>query len=273
MSVFYMEKPKNLVESISSILTQTIPPNEIVLVKDGTLTYELEQIIQDFVQHYPKLFTIIEIEQNKGLGNALQLGIVRCTNELIARMDSDDIAAKNRCEKQLNIFMKNPQLSIVGSNVAEFSGTTNNITAFRNVPKSHLDIIAFAKRRSPFNHPSVMYKKSHVLDCGNYSNWKHCQDYELFIKMLANGYQAYNIQENLLYMRTNDLHQRRKSKQHLKYFIKSRKTALNSGIAGWNDFILCIIAQLMIYIVPTKITQKIYKRFLRNSIEEINKND
>src|SRR5699024_2389598 len=115
---------------------------------------------------FPKLFSLIELKENVGLGMALNEGLKACKNELVARMDTDDISLPTRCEKQLHEFLTNPDLSIVGTNTDEFYESPNDIVSSRIVPTKHEDILSFSKRRSPFNHPTVMYRKTDVLNVG-----------------------------------------------------------------------------------------------------------
>ena len=193
MSLYIKENPIFLRESIESMLNQTIKPSEIVIVKDGPLTDELEFILEKYLEEYPLLFNIIDSKENLGLGRALNLGINYCKHELIARMDTDDISKPNRCEKEIEVLLKDEKISVIGSWVDEFSGNTENILSTRKVPGEYKDIYEYCKRRNPFNHPSVMYRKKDILEVGGYSNLRYGQDYELFGRMMIKGYQAKNI--------------------------------------------------------------------------------
>lgn len=160
LSVYRKEKKDYLLSSIKSILNQSSIPNEIVIVEDGPLDEELDNLINTFIKKYPKLFKIVKLEKNVGLGLALNEGLKACSFELVARMDTDDIAKKLRFEKQLQEFESNPQLSIVGTNTDEFISDPANVISRRVVPEKNEDILKFSRRRSPFNHPTVMYKKN-----------------------------------------------------------------------------------------------------------------
>ena len=126
MSVYEKEKPDFLKSAIDSILNQSIKPDEIVIVKDGKLTKELDNIINSYAEQNPNLFNIVELLENKGLGTALAIGVEKCKNEIIARMDTDDICVYNRFEKQLEIFRNNPNIAMVGSCIDEFEGDMIN---------------------------------------------------------------------------------------------------------------------------------------------------
>ena len=127
MSVYYKEKPEWLDYSIKSIINQTVLCDEFVIVEDGPLTEELQSIIDKYKNDYPKIFNIVKLEKNRGLGLALQEGIKTCKNEYIARMDSDDYSIPERCEKILKVFMNNSDYDCVGSFEAEFEDNINNI--------------------------------------------------------------------------------------------------------------------------------------------------
>lgn len=183
MSVYIKEKAEYLKLSIQSMLDQTVPPDEFILVKDGPLTMELDAVVDYYNQKYPGLFTIISNETNLGLGPALAKGIVTSRNELIARMDSDDISEKTRCEKQLLAFEKNTDLEMVGSFEAEFIGEKDNVVSIHRVPETHSDIAKFMRRRCAILHPTVMYKKGAVIRSGNYHSVPLYEDYDLFARM------------------------------------------------------------------------------------------
>ena len=150
------------------------------------------------------------LPQNKGLGNALRESINRCSNSLVARMDSDDISEKHRFRVQLERFMANPKLDVVGGIISEFDGREDNITGFRVVPESDTEIKAYAKKRCPVNHVSVMYKREAVLSAGGYLDWYCNEDYYLWLRMIENGSVFENIQKCLVNVRTGkDMSSRR----------------------------------------------------------------
>ena len=127
MSVYDKEKPEYLKQSIESMLNQTVKPEQFVVVEDGALNKSLSDIIDKYKADFNELFTIVKLQVNGGLGNALNQGLKACRNELVARMDSDDISLPRRCEKELKLFLDNPELSIVGTNIDEFWDNPNEI--------------------------------------------------------------------------------------------------------------------------------------------------
>lgn len=259
MSLYKKEKAEYLRLALDSMLNQTIAPNEIVLVEDGPLTDELYDVLND----YPMLHRI-KNETNIGLGLALNVGLQECRNELVARMDTDDCSKPDRCEKQLKRFFEKPYLAIVGSHIDEFVGDTSNVISQRIVPTTSEEIYDFAKKRSAFNHPAVMYSKTAVLENNGYSDLKRNQDVDLFGRMQFEGYKAENIDEALLWFRSSDeLAKRRKSWQNTWSYIATIRKFWKMGYSSFIDYVMVGIAQTGMYLMPVKMQNYIYKKFLR----------
>lgn len=193
MAVYYREKPAHLRQAVESMLAQTAPPEEFVLVCDGPLTPELDSVIAEFCSRNPPLFQVVRLEQNRGLGAALNAGLLRCSNELVARMDSDDMALPDRMERQLEKLRKHPQISALGGQIAEFDTSPQRITAYRTVPCHSGEIREYLRSRSPMNHTTVVLRKSHVLQVGGYREVPGFEDYFLWGRLLSAGFRLRNI--------------------------------------------------------------------------------
>ena len=264
MALYIKEKPEYLRLAIQSMVDQTVQPDEIIIVKDGQITDELQIVLDEYQNKYPALFNIVGYGENRGLGFALDFGLKHSKNELVARMDTDDISKPNRCEKQLLMFERNPDLSIVGSYVDEFYSTPDKVVSVRTVPITYDAIYEFGKRRSAFNHPVVMYKKSAVLGVGSYGDLRRNQDVDLFGRMLFSGCKAANIGESLLWFRSNDaLAKRRKSWENTKSYISTIHKFWEMGYSSFGDYLLIAVAQTGMFLCPAKLQHWIYKKFLR----------
>ena len=195
---------------------------------------------------------------------ALADGIPACTYELIARMDTDDIAREDRFEKQLNVFMMNPELDICGSHIIEFEGNINNILSRRRVPIEHEEISEYQKQRSAFNHVTVMYKKSSVMRAGNYEDCPLMEDDMLWIRMLISGAKCINIDDYLVYVRTGyAMIERRGGWEYFKRYKSGRKKILETGYISEWDYYKSLMAQLLVALVPKKIRLLIFTKLLR----------
>lgn len=210
MSLYIKEKPEYLRESIDSMLNQTVKPDEIVVVEDGPLTEALYAVLDEYKKKYSGIVRTLRNEKNLGLGLALDAGLKACRNELVARMDTDDISRPERCEKQLAVFAKDPNLDIVGGNISEFIESVDNKVGKRVVPQTDSAIKIYLKKRCPFNHVTVMFKKSSVQKAGGYKDWFCNEDYFLWIRMFLAGMVFANIPEILTDVRVGkDMYRRR----------------------------------------------------------------
>lgn len=264
MSVYIKEKAAHLQECIDSVMINTIQPNEIVIVKDGPVTNDLEEVILNYNRMFPKLFKIVSFEKNQGLGLALRAGVEACSNELIARMDTDDICVKNRFEIQLKEFENNPKLDIIGGQILEFEGNVTNVISKRMVPELHCDILKYQKKRSAFNHMTVMYKKSSVLKAGNYQDAPLMEDDLLWANMLQNKCYTMNSKEILVFARTGlDMIERRGGIKYLKKYINGRKKILSTGFISYSEFLYTNLIQSVVALLPKKLRKIIFIKLLR----------
>lgn len=269
MSVYYKEKPENLSVCIESILNQDIVPNEIVIVKDGILDQELENVIDRYVRIYKSIFKIVELSKNVGLGNALNEGLKHCSYELVARMDSDDICNYDRFRKQIEVFINNKELSIVGSYIDEYDENMKIQLSTRTVPTENDKIFNYLKHRNPFNHMSVMYRKSDVIDSGMYIEIRGFEDYYLWYRMLNKGYRSHNIDESLLKVRTgNSLICRRIGISYFKNEFYFQKTILNEGYITYFDFISNMLIRGIPRLLPFQLLRFIYFKVIRKGIHQ-----
>lgn len=263
MSVYAKENPAHLTLSIESMFRQTAAPDEFVLVCDGPLTPELDAVVERFAKQYPSSFRVLRLERNIGLGLALQAGVNACKNNLIARMDSDDISFADRCERQLAVF-KERAVDIVGGTALEFEGIPSNVYARRTTPQTQDEILRFAQKRNPFNHPAVMFRKEAIVAAGNYQDIPLFEDYHLWLRLLRNGGQCYNIPEPLINMRAGgDMYERRGGLAYFKKLCRfereKRRLGFSRGVMGAALFLL----RGAVSLAPKGIRRAIYRNTLR----------
>lgn len=264
MSVYYKENPEWFNRSIESMFEQTIKPSEFVLIEDGNLTDELNTIVEKYMEKYPEIFKVIKIDNNVGLGLALQRGINECSYEFIARMDSDDYCVPQRIEKEFEVFETHPEIGMIGTNVSEFIDSIDNIICDVILPENNEEIIAFSKKRNPFRHPSIMFKKSEVLKAGNYREYYLCEDYDMWLRMLRAGCKCYNVQEILTYMRiSDDFYKRRGGIKYLKSINKLKKEQVSIGYFSKIEYLKSIVPHVIVCLMPNFVRDFIYKKLLR----------
>lgn len=264
MSVYIKEKPDYLKQAIESIQVQTFPTDDFVLVCDGPLNDKLDSVIEEKQQEMGDVLKVVRLAKNCGLGNALNEGIKHCKNKLVARMDSDDIAYSDRCEKQLTIFNTHPEVSICSGIVEEFNDDPNIVDARRVPPESNEEIIEFAKKRNPFNHPCVMYKKSAVEKVGSYQDFYLLEDYYLWLRMLMAGYKGYNIQEPLLHMRAGSgMYMRRAGWKYIKTQVKLFKFMKQQKFIKNGQYISSCMIRSASSLAPNWLRKFMFEKILR----------
>lgn len=264
MTVYKKDNPDFLDRAIDSMVRQTKAPNEIVLVKDGPITSELQEIINKYDRQTPGLIQQVQLEQNVGLGLALNEGIKVAKNEFLARMDADDISMPTRCEVLLKEFENDEELDIVGSPVIEFVDEIEHCVGRRNVPLTNDEIYKYARKRDPFNHPAVMYRKSKVIESGMYGDLRKNQDTDLWIKMLMKKAKCKNVEEPLLWFRfDNNTYAKRKNWLNTKLLIMIRWNAYKKGFCSLLDFLEISIMQLGVFILPIGFQKFVYTKILR----------
>ena len=260
MPVYYKEKPSFLERSIVSIMEQTIKPDDFVIVCDGPLTPELDEILLKSSRKY-NCINVVRKEKNEGIGSALRDGLLLTKNEIVMRMDSDDVCLKQRAEIQLPLM---DEYELVGSSISEFENSENNIIGYRVVPKTQKEIEKFAKRRNPFNHPSVMFKKSTILKAGNYQTLLYVEDYFLWVRVLLQKSKVANINEPLVNMRSGlSMRSRRSGKVYRQSIKKLRKFMLDNKMISHLRYFGLLIEQTLFLLIPAKIKEHLYGAFLR----------
>ena len=269
MSLYIKEKPEYFRECMDSILASTTLPGEIVIVKDGPLTDELERVLSDYVIRAPEMYNVVKLEENRGLGVALANGILHAKNELIARMDTDDIVRADRFDKQMREFLQDSTLDVCGSWVAEFEKSPSNIVAIRKTPLTDCEIKRYQKRRDAFNHMSVMYKKSAVLRAGNYKDAPLMEDTLLWVYMIRSGAKCKNLDECLVYARVGEeMFARRGGISYFKKYKEGRKMVRETGYIGFFDYYLSLFVQLVVALMPGRLRAWFFKNILHGKGSE-----
>ncbi|QLB13176.1 glycosyltransferase involved in cell wall biosynthesis [Bisgaardia hudsonensis] len=247
MSLYIKENPDFLIECLESLKQQTYPADEIVLVFDGAITEELESAVQKYKDFLP--IKAVRLANNIGLGKALNEGLKHCSNNWVFRMDTDDICAKDRFEKQIKFIEQNPDTIIFSGQIAEFGQNIDDIMSYRKVPLSAEDIVEFTKKRCPFNHMAVAYQKQAVQSVGGYQDLQ--EDYYLWINLVAKyPKQVANLADILVYARVgNGMVSRRRglaqAKCEWRLFLLKHRLAMQSLPSGFMVFIMRVIPRLL----------------------------
>ena len=270
MAVYYKEKGEHLRLAIESMLQQTLPPEEFVLVCDGPLPPELDGVIQVFCIRHPELFRVVRLEKNMGLGQALNRGLQHCSLDLVARMDSDDISLRCRMELLLEEMEREERLSVVGGQIAEFRFDPARIEAYRIVPCEEAAIRKFLTRRSPMNHTTVLMRKSHVLAVGGYPDLPGFEDYVLWAKLLGAGYRLHNVPQVCCKVRAGaGMYHRRGGMAYFCNTVKMERFLRREGLIGSFRFHRNLAVRFLgtVVLMPT-VRRWAFLRFLRKKNRE-----
>lgn len=267
MSVYKEEKPSFLDLSLQSMESQTVPPSEYILMLDGPIGNELQAIIDHHQQKMGHILHTIQLERNLGLHGSLRIGVEQCSYEWIARMDTDDYSDPHRIEHQKNFLTNHPNYDVIGTLCTEFIESPSHPICLVQLPETDTEIRKFAKLRNPCRHPSILFRKSAVLEAGNYQNYPYFEDYDLFVRMLMRGSKFYNIQEPLVSMRVNeDFYSRRGGWPYTKDMVGFRWHLHKLGFLSTSQALKGIILHSIVCLVPNGLREWAYKKLLRKRI-------
>lgn len=234
MSVYGKDDVAFFKEALLSVsYNQTLKPTQVVVVEDGPVPSEMEDMISEVINMTPECeFTIIRKPVNAGLAAALNSGLAACKYEWIARMDSDDISLDDRFEKQMAYVTEHPDVDCMGGSIAEFTNKPGDLQSERHVGLDMNTILKMAKSRTPMNHVSVLYKKSSVEKAGSYSeNFGKLEDYKLWVDLISNKSKLANIDDILVYVRVgNGFIERRSNTREIIDWDMLQSYLLKSGL-------------------------------------------
>ena len=256
MSVYAKENASYLRQCLDSLASQTLPPSEVVLVEDGEITKELADVISYYSDFLP--IKNVRLERNQGLAAALNIGLEHCSNELIARMDTDDVCLPNRFARQVAFMQNNPDISVSSAWIVEMNQSMTGAGVLKMLPESHADVMSFSKLRNPINHPVSIFRKSSVLLVGGYP-LIYPEDYALWAFMLTSGFKFANIPEVLLKMRTGEDFISRRGMGFFKKEIVLLRYFRSIGFFGLKESAYYFLTRLFLRVSPPKIRMMIYK--------------
>ena len=265
LSLYHKENFLALDQCFQSIWKdQTIQPDEIILVLDGPIGEELSQCVQKWQRIIGKSLRVIPLSQNIGLGMALNEGLKHCSHDWVFRMDTDDICVEKRFEYQLQFIKNNPNIVLFGGQILEFDKNVNDANKLKPVPQEYSDILSFSKKRNPFNHMTVAYKKSIILSLQGYQHHLFMEDYNLWLRVISKGYEVANLSQILVYARVgNGMHARRRGSE----YIKSEKQLLDLKIALKTQSLISayvtFILRSFFRFLPSNLLGFVYNNLLR----------
>lgn len=263
MCVYGKNNPEHFDIAVGSIINQSVKPSEVILVVDGPVPPEIDAVISKYAEF--DFFKVYRFQENKGHGEARRFGLEKCTNELVAIMDADDISAPDRFEVQLKAFESDDSVDIVGGNITEFVGEPENIVGSRIVPESDAEIKEYLKKRCPMNLVTVMFKKTSVNAAGGFIDWYCEEDYYLWVRMTLANMKFANVPEMLVNVRVgNEMYQRRGGLKYFKSEKRLQKFMLKEKIIGYPTYVSNVLKRFIVQVLmPNKLRGWVFKKFAR----------
>jgi len=264
MSVYAKDRPAWVRQALDSVLSNTAKPAEVVIVIDGPIPADLQAVLDEFSSKFQQI-QLYPLEKNGGLGPALAYGIEQCSNELVARMDADDISLSDRFEKQLAYFASHPKTAVLGGQIQEIDGESLAPVAIRTVPQTDAEIKRFLKTRCPFNHMTVMFKKSAVLAVGNYTLFHLMEDYYLWARMVAKGYKMTNLPDIVLNARVDTaMYGRRGGWKYFKSNLAMSQKLRELNLISWPVHTFNALVRFCVQVLmPNTVRSYFYRKALR----------
>jgi glycosyltransferase involved in cell wall biosynthesis len=264
ISVYKKDNPIYFKEALDSVLNQTLAPNEIVIVIDGYVSQDIQNVIQEYVSRH-NIIKTLQLQENMGLAIALNKGLEICSYDIVARMDSDDICLLDRFEKQIACFQNDENLDVLGGYIQEIDSVSKRLLGVREVPLDMLGIKKFIRKRSSFNHVSVMFRKKAVLAVDGYRDLTSCEDYDLWIRMTAKNFKMQNLSDVLVYVRVNEgMYKRRGGLNCFKSNVILQNLMLRFNMNSPIDYGINIPVRFVVHVLmPNAVRGLFYNNILR----------
>lgn len=265
MCVYHGDDPQWFSAAVDSVLHQTVSPGEIVLVVDGPVPDTLDAAIRMY-EHLEQ-FLVIRLKENQGHGNARRIGLERCSNELVALMDADDVSMPDRFEKQLAVFDQEWDVSVVGGQISEFLESTDNVVGIRNVPLEASAIRSYLQQRCPMNQVTVMFKKADVMRVGGYIDWYCNEDYYLWVRMYLAGMKFANVPDILVNVRVGaDMYRRRGGWKYFCSEFRLQNYMLKNRVIGPVTYTVNVAKRLIVQVLlPNRLRGWVFRKFARTT--------
>ena len=264
MSVYKNDKPADFLVAVRSIIHQTVKPSEIIMVIDGPIPYELEEAVSSIEAEYEHM-KLMRFEENRGHAAARQAGVDNAICDLVAVMDSDDIALPDRFEKQLAFLAANEDVDIVGGQIDEFIGEVDNVVGRREVPCSDEDIKAYLKSRCPMNLMTILARKSSIQRVGGYMDWFCEEDYYLWIRMALAGCKFANLPDTLVNVRVGEaMYQRRGGWRYFKSEASLQRYMWKHDVIGLGRYLYNVAIRFAVQVaMPNSLRGWVFRTFAR----------
>jgi glycosyltransferase involved in cell wall biosynthesis len=267
VSVYDGDRPDYLRHALrSAVADQTVQPDQVVIVRDGPVRDELAACLDEVIRDSPVPVTFVPLPANGGLGPALDRGLAESRFDVVARMDADDVAMPHRFAVQLPLI---EQADIVGAGLLEFVRDTDDIVGQRVPPTDPDQILRYARMHDPFNHPTVVYRRSAVTEAGGYGNFPLMEDYALFARMLAGGARAVNVAEPLVFYRVGpEAFRRRGGLELLRSELRLQREFRRRRFTTPVEYVRNVVVRGGYRLIPWQLRRAVYRPIVAHYTEQ-----
>ena len=258
MSVYINDRVEWVAEAVNSIILGSVRPREFLIYCDGPICSEVNALLKGYAAGAGSLISLFKSDENRGRAYARQYLVQRSIGNFIMIMDSDDISASDRLEKQYFYMLNNPEIDVLGGKIMEFGEGVES--RLRSVPLVEKEILSFGKFRQPLNHVTILAKKSALTDVGGYIDAGSCEDYYLIARWMVSGKHLRNLPDVLVNVRIDaDFTKRRIGFSVFKDQIKVAHYLKSCGQLSVIEYIFIIFVKFLPRLLPESLFSFFYK--------------
>jgi glycosyltransferase involved in cell wall biosynthesis len=245
----------------STALQQTLPPDEVVIVRDGPVGPELAAALDEVRSTPSPRVVVVELEENVGLAAALSAGLAACGNDVVARMDADDESMPTRFERQI-AELERRGLDLLGGGMFEVAGSDAHVVGRRIPPVGHEEIVRVSSLRSPFNHPTIVFRKAAVEAVGGYVEAGKMEDYWLFARLLHAGAAVDNLPDPVLRYRVDEgAYERRGGIEQFRTELGLQRMLRAEGYLTTPQFVRNVMIRGTYRLLPPGLRRPLYRKW------------
>ena len=251
--------------SVYSVINQVPSPDDLVIVRDGPVPTEIQSALDGLKSKFPNKLNVVELDSNVGLSSALNVGLSRCKNDLVARQDADDVSEPDRFMHQLKFLLDNPDYALVSSWYEQYTYDLSSVVSVRKVPEFNHEVVKFGRYRTPFNHACAFFRRSVVLEVGGYPTVNGlCEDWWLALRLAKQGRKIYNVQRSLVKVRGgDDFFNRRRGSSYIKQEVVNHIVMYKEGLLSLSDVLTNLLIRLPVRLLPSSLLSPVYRHIIR----------
>ncbi|MGV3741390.1 MAG: glycosyltransferase [Burkholderiaceae bacterium] len=267
MAVYKGDDHRLFKRAVESIYQNTLTPDHTVLVVDGPVHDEINEVVQMAELNFG--VQVVRIASNQGLANALNEGLKHVHTEWVARADADDVNMPDRFSRQHRMIAESETVDLLGGAIEEFD-EEGRALGLRRVPTTPQGIRSWIGRRNPFNHMTVVVRADIVKAVGGYPDLDRKEDYGLWAKIIASGGRCMNSDAILVRATAGKkMIARRGGVRYVKSEFLLQKEFVRLGISSLPRAVINGVARALVFLLPTGLRTLFYMRWLRSAPESV----